>query len=133
MRIDAAALRQSAVAGLRRHLGPRRHAATMVGAVLAVAGSNLAWATFFFGYPGKMSLSGFPGGARAYALALVLPALAGLTRLPGRRAAAIAGGSGVLGIAGGNLVAIAKQGGGLGAVAGGAWLAVAGGLVLCLA
>src|SRR5581483_9288966 len=102
------------------------------GAALAVAGANTAWATFAFGYPGKMSLGGFPGGARAYVLVLVAPALAVLTRWPGRRAAGMAGSLGVLVVAAGNLVAIAKQGGGLGAVAAGAWLAVAGGALLLI-
>jgi len=117
----------------RRYLGPRRAVVAVVGGVLVAAGANTPWATFAFGYPGKMSLGGFPGGARAYALVLVGPALAGLTRLPGRRAAATAGAAGVLGVCAGNLVGIANQGGGLGAVASGAWLASAGGVLLLLA
>ncbi|HEV7861650.1 MAG TPA: branched-chain amino acid ABC transporter permease, partial [Acidimicrobiia bacterium] len=96
-------------------------------------GANTPWATFAFGYPGKMSLAGFPGGARTYALLLVIPALVGLSRLPGRRTAASAGATGVLGVAAGNLIALADQGGGLGAVAYGAWLTIAGGLLLLLA
>src|SRR5207237_11034 len=50
-----------------------------------------------------------------------------------RRSAAIAGSFGVLAVSAGNLVGLAKQGGGLGAVAYGAWLASAGGLLLLLA
>ena len=119
--------------GARRFVGPRRAVVAVAGAVLVVAGCNAPWATFAFGYPGKMSLGGFPGGARTYVLVLVVPALAGLTRLPGRRAAATAGAWGVLAVAAGNLIGVANQGGGLGAVAYGAWLASAGGLLLVLA
>src|SRR5207244_2810317 len=85
-----------------------------------VVGCNTPWARFAFGYPGKMSLGGFPGGARTYALFLVVPALAGLTRWAGRRSAAIAGSFGVLAVSAANLVGLAKQGGGLAAVAYGA-------------
>ena len=129
---SVAALRQGGVEAARRLAGRRRAAVTLAGAALAVAGANGAWATFAFGYPGKMSLAGFPGGARAYVLVLVVPGLAVLTRWPGRRAAAMAGSLGVVVVAAGNLVAIAKQGGGLGAVAAGAWLAVAGGGLLLI-
>ncbi|HYT40434.1 MAG TPA: branched-chain amino acid ABC transporter permease, partial [Acidimicrobiia bacterium] len=128
-----AAVRQGVVEGARRFIGPRRAIVTVAGAAFAVAGCNAPWATFAFGYPGKMSLAGFPGGSRTYALLLVVPALASLTRLPGRRAAATAGATGVLAVAAGNLLGIANQGGGLGAVAYGAWLATAGGLLLLLA
>ena len=130
---NAARWRNAVVAAARRHVGPRRLPVALAGAALAVAGSLTPWATFFFGYPGKMTLAGFPGGARTYVLALVAPALACLTNWPGRRAAATAGAGGVLAIAAGNLVAIAEQGGGLGAVAYGAWMATAGGVLLLAA
>jgi branched-chain amino acid transport system permease protein len=130
---SAVAVRRQVVGGVRRIVGPRRAAVAVAGAVLAVVGCNTPWARFAFGYPGKMSLGGFPGGARTYALLLVVPALAGLARVAGRRSAAMAGAAGVVAVAAGNLVAIAKQGGGLGAVAYGAWLASAGGLLLLVA
>ncbi len=127
------AARHQALTGARRFVGPRRRPVALVGAALAVVGANTPWATFFFGYPGKVTLAGFPGGARTYILVLVVPALAGVTRLAGRRAASVAGSAGVLAVAAGNLGAIADQGGGLGAVAYGAWLASAGGLLLFVA
>ncbi|HET9771139.1 MAG TPA: branched-chain amino acid ABC transporter permease, partial [Acidimicrobiia bacterium] len=100
---------------------------------LTVAGCFLPWATFFFGYPGKVTLAGFPGGARAYALALVAPALLSLVALPGRRAAATAGAGGVLAVTVGNLLGMANDGGGFGAVAYGAWVAAAGSALLLAA
>ena len=127
-----ARLRQALVEAARRHVGPRRLPVAVTGAALAGAGSLTPWATFFFGYPGKMTLAGFPGGARAYVLVLAVPALlCCLSERPGRRAAATAGAGGALAVAAGNLIAIADQGGGFGAVAYGAWLATAGsGLLL---
>ena len=125
--------REALITGARRYVGPRRPPVALAGAVLAAAGSFTPWATFFFGYPGKMTLAGFPGGARTYVLVLVAPALACLTRLPGRRSASIAGAAGALAVSAGNLIAIANRGGGLGAVAYGAWLATAGGLLLVAA
>ncbi len=76
MSTTAAAVRRGVVEGARRFVGPRRAVVAVTGAVLAVAGCNGPWATFAFGYPGKLSLAGFPGGARAYVLLLVVPALA---------------------------------------------------------
>ena len=133
VRVGVAAVRQGVVGAVRRFAGLRRAVVAGAGAALTVVGCNSPWARFAFGYPGKMSLGGFPGGARTYALFLVVPALAGLTRWAGRRSAAIAGSFGVLAVSAANLVGLAKQGGGLGAVAYGAWLASAGGLLLLLA
>ena len=130
----AAAVRDGLVTAAQRFVGPRRLPVALAGAALAFAGSITPWATFFFGYPGKVTLSGFPGGARTYVLVLVVPALLCLAKgLPGRRAAAIAGAGGALAVAGGNLIAIAKQGGGFGAVAYGAWLATIGAALLLAA
>jgi branched-chain amino acid transport system permease protein len=130
----AAAVREGLVTAAQRFVGPRRLPVALAGAALAVAGSLTPWATFFFGYPGKVTLSGFPGGARTYVLVLVVPALLSLAkRVPGRRAAAIAGAGGALAVAAGNLIAIAKQGGGFGAVAYGAWLATIGAALLLAA
>ena len=113
--------------------GRRRVAAAFGGAVLAVLGSLSPWATFAFGYPGKMTLSGFPGGHRIYTLLLAGAAVLVLVDLAGRRRALLAASSGLVAIAGGNLVSIADDGGGLGAVAFGAWLTLAGGALLLAA
>ena len=129
----AARLREAVVDAARLHVGPRRRPAALVGGALAVAGAFTPWATFAFGYPGKVSLAGFPGGARAYVLILVIPALLSLTTVRGRRTAATAGASGTLAVAAGNLIAVANDGGGFGAVAYGAWLATAGGVLLLAA
>ena len=129
----AARVRQALVGGARRHVGPRRLPVALAGAGLAVAGSFLPWATFFFGYPGKVTLAGFPGGARAYVLVLVVPALVCLLAVPGRRAAATAGAGGVVAVTIGNVLGIANDGGGFGAVAYGAWVAAAGAVLLLAA
>ena len=60
--------------------------AAVVGAALLVAGSLSPWATFA-GFPGKMSLAGFPGGARLFTLLLAAAAVLVVVRLPGRRRA----------------------------------------------
>lgn len=129
----AARVREALVVGARRHVGPRRLPVALAGAVLAVAGCFLPWATFFFGYPGKVTLAGFAGGARGYALVLVAPALVCLLGVPGRRAAATAGAGGVVAVTVGNVLGIANDGGGFGAVAYGAWVAAAGAVLLLAA
>ena len=91
----AVRLRVAVVRAARRHVGPRRRAVALAGAALAVGGALSPWATFAFGYPGKMTLAGFPGGARSYLLVLVVPALLCLVDIPGRRAASAAGAGGV--------------------------------------
>jgi branched-chain amino acid transport system permease protein len=106
--------------------------AAAAGAVLLVVGSLSPWATFG-GFPGKMSLAGFPGGARQFTLLLAAAAVLVVVRLPGRRRAGLAAGMGALAVALYNVVAIAAEGGGLGGVAFGAWLAVGAGLLLALA
>jgi len=106
--------------------------AAVAGAGLLVAGSLSPWATFG-GFPGKMSLAGFPGGARQFTLALAAAAVLVVVRWPGRRAAGLTAGVGATAVAGYNVAAIAADGGGLGGVAYGAWLAVAGGVLLLAA
>ena len=133
MTTRSTAVRGELVAAARRWVGPRRRLVALAGAAGVVVGSNTPWATYAFGYPGKMTLGGFPGGARLFCLLLVAPALLSMVDLAGRRRAAVAGAAGVLAVAAGNLVAIARDGGGLGAVAFGAWLAVAGGSTLLAA
>ncbi len=103
--------------------------AAVVGAALLVVGSLTPWATFA-GFPGKMSLAGFPGGARQFTLLLAAAAVLVVVRLPGRRRAGLTAGLGAMAVALYNVVAIAGEGGGLGGVAYGAWLAVAGGALL---
>src|SRR4051794_3772553 len=124
---------------------PARIALALVGAVLVIIGCLLPWATFAFGYPGKMTLSGFPGGARLYPLLLAPFALLILATISGRRRAGVLAAWGVIGITGFNVLALAfaqqfplqlledPDGGGLGAVAFGAWLTLAGGVLLLVA
>ena len=98
----------------------------------AVAGSLSPWATFP-GFPGKMTLSGFPGGARLFCLLLALGAALAFTRMEGRRGAGTLAGAGVAAIALGNAAAIADQGGAVGSVAWGAWLTAAAGAAMAAA
>ena len=106
--------------------------AAVAGAALLVVGSLSPWATFG-GFPGKMSLAGFPGGARQFTLLLAAAAVLVVVRLPGRRRAGLTAALGAMAVALYNVVAIAGEGGGLGGVAYGAWLAVAGGALLAVA
>ncbi|HEX7277722.1 MAG TPA: branched-chain amino acid ABC transporter permease [Acidimicrobiales bacterium] len=99
------------------------------GAVFLVVGSLTPWATFA-GFPGKMSLAGFPGGARQFTLLLAAAAVLAVVRLPGRRVAGMTAGAGATAVAAYNVVAVAGEGGGLVSVGYGAWLAVGGGLLL---
>ena len=125
--------------------GPTRTGLAAVAAVLVVVGSLTPWATFPFGYPGKMTLAGFPGGARLYPLLLAISAALVVVRLRGRRRAGAMAAWGIIGITGFNILALAfaedfplqllddPDGGGLGAVGFGAWLAFAGGVLLLAA
>jgi len=100
-------------------------ALAVAGAAGLVAGSVSPWATFA-GFPGKMTLAGFPGGARLFALLLTAGAVLFAVDVGGRRRAALFAAVGAGAIVVMNIVAIADQGGGLGTVAWGAWLALAG-------
>ena len=106
--------------------------AAVVAAALLVVGSLTPWATFA-GFPGKMSLTGFPGGARQFTLLLAAAAVLVPVRLPGRRRAGLTAALGAMAVALYNVVAVAGEGGGLGGLAYGAWLAVAGGALLAVA
>jgi branched-chain amino acid transport system permease protein len=119
------------VTALRRaFVGKRAVVVVAAGGLLAVIGSFLPWATFSFGYPGSVDQAGTPGGFRAFVLLLGAIALLALaTRRPGRRAAVLWAGAGAGALSIYNLIAIAKDGGGLGALAIGAWLGVVGGLL----
>ena len=125
----------------------RDRAVGLVGACAVVVGALTPWATLAFGYPGKMTLSGFPGGARLFCLVLAAVAVLLLVDVPGRRVAGIAGATGIVLVAAFNIVAMAasesvltwllgqeaNDGGGFGAVAYGAWLTLAGGVLLFVA
>ena len=73
-----------------------------------------------------MSLGGFPGGARLFCLLLAAGALLFAVDVAGRRRAALFAAAGAAAVVAVNIVAIADQGGGLGSVAWGAWLSLAG-------
>ncbi|MEA2703979.1 MAG: branched-chain amino acid transport system permease protein [Actinomycetota bacterium] len=103
--------------------------AALAGAALLVAGSLAPWATFA-GFAGKMSLGGFPGGARLSTLLLAASVVLAMVPVAGRRRAGTTAALGAVAVAAYNVVAIAGEGGGLGGVAFGAWLAVVGGVVL---
>jgi len=104
-----------------------------VGAVLVIAGTFSPWATRAFGFPGKMTLSGFPGGARIYALVLLPVVVLGVVDAGGRRRAGLFGAIGVFAVGAFNVIAIANDGGGVDAVAFGAWITAVGGALLVLA
>ena len=102
------------------------------GAALTVAGTMSPWSTYT-GFPGLMTLSFHPYGSRAYCLALVVfAAFAFLRRAGGDRAGEIAG-LGIFVITLLTIYAIADRGGGTVNVAYGAWLTLAGGLLLLVA
>ncbi|HET7722599.1 MAG TPA: hypothetical protein VFK43_21720, partial [Acidimicrobiales bacterium] len=103
----------------------RPPALAVAGAAGLVVGSVSPWATFP-GFPGKMSLGGFPGGARLFCLLLAAGALLFAVDVAGRRKAALFAAAGAGAVVVVNIVALADQGGGIGSVAWGAWLALAG-------
>jgi branched-chain amino acid transport system permease protein len=109
-------------------LGPARIPVTVLGAILVVVGSWSPWAAFT-GFPGLMTLSQ-PGGARAYTLGLAACALLAFVPLAGRRRAGTYAALGCFGIALFTTLAITNDGGGLVNVSYGAWLTVAGSLLL---
>ena len=111
----------------------RRRLGIAIAAAGALAGGSLSpWATFA-GFPGKMSLGGFPGGARLFCLLLATGAVLLLIDVPGRRRAALAAGMGATGVVGVNIVALVDQGGDVASVAWGAWLTLAGAALLTVA
>ncbi|HWL36107.1 MAG TPA: branched-chain amino acid ABC transporter permease [Frankiaceae bacterium] len=102
------------------------------GAALVVAGSFLPWAAFS-GFPGKMTLSGYPGGVRAYCLALVVFAAFAFHRRAGGDAAGEVASLGMLVVTLYTVLAIAVEGGGLVNVAVGGWLCLVGSVLLLAA
>jgi branched-chain amino acid transport system permease protein len=117
---------------LRAGLGGREKVVALAAAAAMVAGSLSPWATFP-GFPGKMTLAGFPGGARLFCLLLTAGGLLALVDVPGRRRAGAAATLGSVGVGVINVVAIANQGGGLSTVAWGAWVTLAGSLLAAAA
>jgi branched-chain amino acid transport system permease protein len=125
--------------------GPARSGLGAVAAALVIIGCLTPWAQFFFGFPGKMTLAGFPGGARLYPLILVSFTGLLVVRVSGRRRAGVLAAWGIIAITGFNILALAfaedfplqllddPDGGGLGAVGFGAWLTLAGGILLLAA
>ena len=103
----------------------RPPALAVAGAAALAVGSVSPWAAFA-GYPGKMSLGGFPGGARLFSLLLVAGAALFVVDVGGRRRATLSTGLRPPAVVIVNIVALVDQGGGLGSVAWGAWLALAG-------
>ncbi len=103
----------------------RPPALAVTGVAALVVGSVAPWATFA-GFPGKMSLGGFPGGARLFCLLLAAGAVLFVADVGGRRRAALAAGTGAAAVVVVNLVALVDQGGSVGSAAWGAWLALVG-------
>lgn len=98
---------------------------TGAGALLLVVSALLPWAGYA-GFPGKMTLSGYPGGARLYVLLLALPALALLRALPGRAAALRAAANVELAVVALTVYFVAYAGGGFVNVGGGVYPAMIG-------
>src|SRR5688572_31232182 len=96
----------------RRDAPRRARTSMLLGGVLTVGGSFAPWAAFFFGYPGKATLGGFPGGARLFTLVLGLSAALVLFDIPGRRHAGVRAATGAVVVAGFNVIAIANDGNG---------------------
>jgi branched-chain amino acid transport system permease protein len=104
----------------------------VAGTAALVTGCLSPWATFA-GFPGKMSLGGFAGGARLFALILAAGAVLFVVDVGGRRRAALFAAIGAVAVVGVNLVALVDQGGDVGSVAWGAWLSLAGAGALAVA
>ncbi|MGH9000613.1 MAG: hypothetical protein ACRDY7_14640, partial [Acidimicrobiia bacterium] len=75
--MDLAQWRAAPTTLARSAAGGHSRAFLMAGGAVLAVGVNAPWATFFFGFPGKMTLAGFPGGARLFVLILGIGALVG--------------------------------------------------------
>jgi len=124
---------RAALDRIRPRLAGRQRVVGAFGAVALIAGCLTPWATFFFGYPGKVTLAGFPGGARLYPLLLCTVAIMLVVDVAGRRRTGMAAGAGAIAVCAYNVAAIASGGGGLGAVAYGGWLTLTGSGLLIVA
>ena len=118
-----------AVESLRARAGAHGRWVALVGAVVLAVGSVSPWATFS-GFPGKMSLGGFPGGARIFSFVLAFAALLLLTNLRGAGRAVFEASLAALAVVVWNVVAIANDGGGTVNIAWGGWLALLGALIM---
>jgi branched-chain amino acid transport system permease protein len=119
---------------MQAHLGRRPTIVfALVGAIAAAVGSFGPWASYSFGYAGSISVGGSPGGARVFTFILLVFAPLILIDVPARRRAGLAASIGIVGIAGGNLIAIIREGGNISASGWGAWATLAGGLALFIA
>jgi branched-chain amino acid transport system permease protein len=108
---------------LRRRLGPVATPVGAAAAVVALVSSLLPWAAYG-GFPGKMSLGGYPGGARFYVLLLALVGVLFVLPVQGRaRALSAAFGFAFL-VALLTALFIAYAAGGLVNTSAGAWVAV---------
>src|SRR3954453_13796525 len=121
---------------LRETLEPRHRPLLVAGVVVTAIGAVLPWAVSGVGYTtplsGNLNSVGL-GGHRLYVFVLALLALVALTRLGGRRRVAVASGLADLAISLYTLRGLFHEGGGLGAVGIGAWVAVVGSLILLIA
>src|SRR3954449_12003886 len=123
-------------ARLRETLEPRQRPLLIVGVVVTAIGALLPWAVSGVGYTnplaGNLDSAGV-GGHRLYVFVLALLALVALTRLGGRRRVAVASGLADLAISLYILRGLVHEGGGLGAIGIGAWVAAVGSIVLLIA
>jgi branched-chain amino acid transport system permease protein len=109
---------------LRARLGPVAAPVGAAAALVALVSCLLPWAGYP-GFPGKMSLSGYPGGARLYLLLLALVGVLFVLPVRGRARALGAAFGFAFFVALLTALFIGYAGGGLVNVSAGAWLAVA--------
>ncbi|HUR50717.1 MAG TPA: hypothetical protein VMZ11_01200 [Mycobacteriales bacterium] len=117
---------------VRGIVGPFAGPLGVAGGVLLLVSCFLPWAGYS-GFPGKMSLSGYPGGARFYVLLLSLLSVLFVVRVQGRAAALRALGPFVFAIVLLTLLFVAYAGSGLVNVGVGAWVGLVGAVVLWVA
>ena len=110
-------------------VAPWRVPLAAVGTLLVLVGCFTRW-SYYSGFPGKMALDGYPGGARAYCLALLVFAAFAFWRRPGGDTAGEAAALGIVAIAVITAGTIAKDGVGLIDVQFGAYLTIVGGVLL---
>ena len=123
-------------AAVRHTATPYRVPLLLTGIGVTVVSSFLPWAksgvNFTTDLAGNLGVAGI-GGHRLYVLILALGCLIGLLKLDGERRALLAMSVGAFVISGYMFYELVSGGGGLGAVAVGAWLGVIGGVVLIVA
>src|SRR3954452_18309183 len=121
---------------LRETLEPRHRPLLVAGVVVTAIGALLPWAVSGVGYTnplaGNLSSVGL-GGHRLYVFVLALLALVALTGLGGRRRVAVASGLADLAISLYILRGLVHEGGGLGAIGIGTYVALVGTIILLIA